>query len=111
MDEQNVTQTEEQEQEQGNPTVEPEETATDELKEKVQDVVEKIRTQALLLGARSMTLTIANMIDTAMNAPGKRTMADMKRIIKKVRDFCQKAIDRPVEEPKFGEENKEETDA
>lgn len=109
MDEQNVTQIEEQDQKTS--TAEPEEIATDELKEKVQDVVEKIRTQALLLGARSMTLTIANMIDTAMNAPGKRTMADMKRIIKKVRDFCQKAIDHPVEEPKFGEENKEEADA
>ena len=109
MDEQNVTQIEEQKQE--TPTAEPEEAGTDELKEKVQDVVEKIRTQARLLGARSMTLTIANMIGTAMNAPGKRTMADMKRIVKKVRDFCQKAIDHPVEEPKFTEENKEETDA
>lgn len=109
MDEQNVTQIEEQEQKTS--TTEPEEAGTDELKEKVQDVVEKIRTQARLLGARSMTLTIANMIDTAMNAPGKRTMADMKRIVKKVRDFCQKAIDHPVEEPKFTEENKEETDA
>ena len=58
-----------------------------------------------------MTLTIANMIDSAMNAPGKRTMADMKRIIKKVRDFCQKAIDHPVEEPHFGTEGKEETNA
>ena len=38
-------------------------------------------------------------------------MADMKRLVKKVRDFCQKAIDHPVEEPKFTEENKEETDA
>ena len=65
----------------------------------------------MLLGARAMTLTIANMIDTAMNAPGKRTMADMKRLVKKVRDFCQKAIDHPVEEQKFTEENKEETDA
>lgn len=109
MDEQNVTQIEEQEQKTS--TTEPEEAGTDEIKEKVQDVVEKIRTQALLLGARRMTLTIANMIDTAMNAPGKRTMADMKRLVKKVRNFCQKAIDHPVEEPKFTEENKEEADA
>lgn len=109
MDEQNVTQIEEQEQKTS--TTEPEEAGTDEIKEKVQDVVEKIRTQALLLGERNMTLTIANMIDTAMNAPGKRTMADMKRLVKKVRNFCQKAIDHPVEEPKFTEENKEEADA
>lgn len=76
----------------------------DKIEAKVKDVVEKLRTQSMLLGARAMTLTIANMIDAEMNKPGKRTMADMKRIVKKVREFCQKAIDHPVEEPKFGEE-------
>ena len=80
---------------------------SDEFKKKVEDVVEKIRTQALLLGARTMTVTIANMIDTDLNKPGKRTMADMRRIVKKVRDFCQKAIDNPVETPKFGGEEEE----
>lgn len=81
-----------------------------EFKSKVEGVVEQIRTQALLLGARSMCVTIANMIDGDINKPGKRTMADMRRIIKKVRDFCQKAIDNPVETPKFGneEENADE---
>ena len=107
MDENNTTPIEEQE----NPATEPEEVTTDELKNKISETPEKIRTQALLTGARAMTVTIANMIDTAMNAPGKRTMADMKRLVKKVRDFCQKAIDHPVEEPKFTEEVKEETNA
>lgn len=110
MDKQDVTPVED-EQAHEDPVTEPTEITTGELKEKVQDVVGKIRTQALLTGARAMTVTIANMIDTAMNAPGKRTMADMKRLVKKVRDFCQTAIDHPVEEPKFGEDNKEETDA
>lgn len=76
----------------------------DKIETKVKDVVEKLRTQSMLLGARAMTVTIAKMIDAEMNKPGKRTMADMKRIVKKVREFCQKAIDHPVEEPKFGEE-------
>lgn len=107
MDENNTTPIEEQE----NPATEPEEVTTDELKNKISETPEKIRTQALLTGARAMTVTIVNMIDTAMNAPGKRTMADMKRLVKKVRDFCQKAIDHPVEEPKFIEEVKEETNA
>ena len=75
-----------------------------ELKEKLSDAVEKLRTQAMLLGARAMTVTIANMIDGDMNKPGKRTMADMRRLVKKVRDFCQKAIDHPVEQPKCGDE-------
>ena len=107
MDENNTTPIEEQE----NPATELEEVTTDELKNKISETLEKIRTQALLTDARAMTVTIANMIDTAMNAPGKRTMADMKRLVKKVRDFCQKAIDHPVEEPKFTEEVKEETNA
>ena len=79
-------------------------TQDNELKEKLSDAVEKLRTQAMLLGARAMTVTIANMIDGDMNKPGKRTMADMRRLVKKVRDFCQKAIDNPVEQPKFGDE-------
>lgn len=84
-------------------------THDNELKEKLSDAVEKLRTQSMLLGARAMTVTIANMIDGDMNKPGKRTMADMRRLVKKVRDFCQKAIDHPVEQPKFGDEE-EKTD-
>mgnify|MGYP000560975220 CR=1 FL=1 len=75
-----------------------------EFKSKVENVVEQIRTQALLLGARSMCVTIANMIDGDINKPGKRSMADMRRIVKKVRDFCQTAINHTVETPNFGEE-------
>lgn len=84
------------------------ELSNDELKTKIEDVMEKIRTQAMLVGARSMTVVIADMIDFELNKPGKRSMADMRRIVKKVRDFCQKAIDHPVEEPKFGEEKTQE---
>jgi len=87
-----------------------EETNVDELKKDVQDVMEKLRTQAMLLGGQSMAFMIAKMIDTELSKPGKRTMNDMKRIIKEVRKFCQTAIDHKVEEPKFGEdvENGEE---
>ena len=90
-----------------------EETATNdvenEFKTKVENVVEKIRTQALLLGARSMCVTIANTIDGDINKPGKRSMADMRRIVKKVRDFCQTAINHTVETPSFDDEE-EKTD-
>ena len=90
-----------------------EETATNdvenEFKTKVDNVVEKIRTQALLLGARSMCVTIANMIDGDINKPGKRSMADMRRIVKNVRDFCQTAINHTVETPSF-DDKEEKTD-
>lgn len=74
----------------------------EELKESVNEVLEKVRTQAMLLGARAMCVNIARMIDEDLTKPGKRTMNDMRRIIKRVRDFCQVAIDHPVETPEFG---------
>lgn len=77
---------------------------TDELKQDVQEVMEKLRTQSMLLGGRAMAINIAQMIDMGLNKPGKRTMNDMRRIVKSIRDFCQIAIDHPVEIPKFGED-------
>ena len=80
----------------------------DELKNDVQEVMEKLRTQAMLLGGQSMALMIARMIDGDMNKPGKRTHNDLKRIIKEVRQFCQVAIDHKVETPTFEEGADEE---
>lgn len=80
----------------------------DELKNDVQEVMEKLRTQSMLLGGRSMALMIARMIDKEMNKTGKRTHNDLKRIIKEVRQFCQVAIDHEVETPTFGEDSNEE---
>lgn len=80
----------------------------DELKNDVQEVMEKLRTQSMLLGGRSMALMIAKMIDQDMTKPGKRTHNDLKRIIKEVRQFCQVAIDHEVETPTFGEVSNEE---
>ena len=80
----------------------------DELKNDVQEVMEKLRTQSMLLGGRSMALMIARMIDQDMTKPGKRSYNDLKRIIKEVRQFCQVAIDHEVETPTFGEVSNEE---
>ena len=80
----------------------------EELKKSVDEVLEKVRTQAMLLGARAMCVNIVRMMDEDLTKPGKRTMNDLKRVIKRVRDFCQVAIDHPVETPKFGEDTNEE---
>lgn len=82
-----------------------EESPEGDIKAHFEEMVGELRTQAMLLGGRSMCVVIANMIDEDLAKPGKRTMADMKRIVKRVRDFCQKAVDHPVAQPKFGEEN------
>lgn len=81
---------------------------TPDLKDEIKHVMDKLQTQSMLLGGQSMAIMIARMIDGEMNKPGKRTMADMKRIVKEVRRFCQVAIDHKVEAPKFGEEEDEE---
>ena len=75
------------------------------FEEHIKETMSKLQTQSMLIGGRSMCVVIANMMDEELNKPGKRTMADMKRIIKKVRSFCQTAIDHPVETPKFNLED------
>lgn len=82
--------------------------SNDELKSAINETLEKVRTHAMLTGARSMTVVIANMIDAEMNKPGKRTNNDLKRVIKQVRQFCQTAIEHEVEKPKFGSDGNEE---
>lgn len=75
----------------------------DEFKKKVEDVVEKIRTQALLLGGKTMATIVYNKIQAAINAPGKRTMNDYRRLIKDIETFCKKAVEHDVATPQFDE--------
>lgn len=74
----------------------------EQLKSDIRDMMEKLRTQSMLLGGRSMAVVIAKIINEDMSKPGKRSMNDLRRTIKKVLDFCQKAIDSTVETPEFG---------
>lgn len=76
----------------------------EQLKSDVQDMMEKLRTQSMLLGGRSVALVIHKMISEDLSKPGKRSMNDYRRTLKKVLDFCQKAVDSTVETPKFGDD-------
>ena len=60
-----------------------EEISEEDLKARFEEIIGEVRTQAMLLGGRSMAVVIANMIDEDLSKPGKRTMADMRRIVKK----------------------------
>lgn len=82
-----------------------EEKSNDVLKEKVDEVVEKLRTQAMLLGAKTMATVIYNMLQGFHNAPGKRTLNDYRRIVKQVEKFCKTSVDREVEMPTFGKDD------
>lgn len=84
-----------------------EETNVDELKKDVQDVMEKIRTQAMLLGGKAVCTVIYNIIQKFYTQPGKRTLNDYKRLIKEIEKFCKTAVGHDVETPTFNLENTE----
>lgn len=73
-----------------------EELTTEELKQVVNDTLEKVRTQALLLGAQAMCSVILQKIDVFQKQPGKRTMNDYKRLTKDIEQFCRTGVSRKV---------------
>lgn len=96
MDEEKVM-TEEQEQE-----------ASDKLRDKLTEGMEKLRTQSMLLGGKAMATVIYNMIQKFHSMPGKRTLNDHRRLIKEIEKFCKTSVDHEVEIPKFDEEETNE---
>lgn len=68
----------------------------DELKGAVNKTLEKIRNQALLLGAQAMCSTILQKINEFEHMPGKRTLNDHRRLIKDIKEFCQIGLSRKV---------------
>ncbi len=68
----------------------------DELKGAVSKTLEKIRTQALLLGSQAMCSTILQKITEFERMPGKRTLNDHRRLVKDIKEFCQIGLSRKV---------------
>ena len=82
-----------------NEVIEENDTSTmsnDELKDAVSKTLEKIRTQALLLGAQSMCSVILQKIMEFEMKPGKRTLNDHRRLVKDIKSFCETGISRKV---------------
>lgn len=67
-----------------------------ELKNAINQTVEKIRTQSLLLGAQTMCSAILQKIMEFDKKPGKRTLNDHRRLVKDIKEFCQTGISRKV---------------
>ena len=72
------------------------EMSNDELKDAVSKTLERIRTQALLLGAQSMCSVILQKIVEFDAKPGKRTLNDHRRLVADIRKFCQTGLSRKV---------------
>lgn len=74
----------------------PTETEQDELAKAVEETLERVRTQAMLLGAQSMCSVILQKIVTAKAQPGKRSLRDYERLVKDVENFCRTGLSRKI---------------
>ena len=68
----------------------------DPLKEAINEQLKKIQRQNLLLGAQTICHTVLEKILKAEMQPGKRTMADYRRLIKDLKKFCETGLSRKV---------------
>lgn len=67
-----------------------------ELEEVVNEQMEKLRTQAMLLGAQSMCKVVLDKIYTCLAQPGKKSYRDYERLIADIRKFCETGLSRKV---------------
>lgn len=67
-----------------------------ELKDVINSTLERIRTQALLLGAQSMCSVILQKIIEFETKSGKRTLNDHRRLVADIKQFCETGISRTV---------------
>lgn len=70
--------------------------SNDDLKNAVKETMEKIRLQAMLLGAQSMCSVILQKITVLEHKNGKITMNDYKRLVKDIKQFCETGLSRKV---------------
>jgi hypothetical protein len=70
----------------------------DELTKAVEDQMNKLRTQAMLLGAQTICRVVLQKIYAANAKPGKKTYRDYERLIKDLQQFCETGISRNVNE-------------
>jgi hypothetical protein len=87
---------------------------TDPLKEAIEEQLKKIQRQNLLIGAQTMCRVILDKIIATESKPGKTTMADYRRLVKDIRNFCATGLSRKVNadgetEPVVEESSEEET--
>ncbi len=74
--------------------IEPKE--KDELKEAIEDTLDKLRMQSMLLGAQAMCQTILDKILVFERKPGSKSNNDHKRLIKDIKNFCEVGLSRKV---------------
>ena len=68
----------------------------DDLKEAIEQTMDKIRTQSMLLGAQTICQTIVNKIYAFEASQGKKSANDYKRCIKSIKKFCETGLSNNV---------------
>ena len=67
------------------------------LEEEMKKQFEKVRMAGLLAGAKGICGTIVQYIYQFNNAPGKRTLNDYRRLVKKINEFCSVSLGKTVD--------------
>lgn len=70
--------------------------SNDELKNAISESMNKLRLQAMYLGAQTMCSAVLQKIMVLENKQGKITMNDYKRLVKDIKGFCQVGLSKQV---------------
>ena len=79
----------------------------DEVKAKAEEKFSKFQSDMMILGLRISARTVNSMIVEFKQSPGKKSANDYKRLIKKIEEFCSRAL--TVDEKPNDELTTEET--
>lgn len=80
----------------------PEEASDDALQVALEKAMnkqfEKVRMAGLLAGAKGICGVVVQYINQFNNSPGKRTLNDYRRLVKKINEFCSVSLNKKVDE-------------
>jgi hypothetical protein len=68
------------------------------LEEAMKKQFEKVRMAGLLAGSKGICGVIVQYINQFNNLPGKRTLNDYRRLVKKINDFCSVSLSKKIDE-------------
>ena len=68
------------------------------LEETMKKQFEKVRMAGLLAGAKGICGVVVQYINQFNNSPGKRTLNDYRRLVKKINEFCSVSLNKKVDE-------------
>ena len=68
------------------------------LEETMKKQFEKVRMAGLLAGAKGICGVVVQYIHQFNSSPGKRTLNDYRRLVKKINEFCSVSLNKKVDE-------------